>query len=146
MHGSESGLVSCADFKSVGSRGNPAPVGSIPTRFRQLAGVDSSSNLPHRGEVAMKKLILIIAVLAVAWVGLNYLRTGEFTLSPSTQSEAERRIADLEDELAQIKSQIAQAGRTASMSGVDTTADVESLMKRQEALEKAIAEARKRLP
>src|SRR5512145_1512019 len=34
--GSASGLVSCADFKSVGSRGNPALVGSIPTRFRQF--------------------------------------------------------------------------------------------------------------
>jgi len=50
--GSASGLVSCADFKSVGSRGNPAPVGSIPTRFRQssrLAGPRRSRNLcgPH---------------------------------------------------------------------------------------------------
>ncbi|HET6278753.1 MAG TPA: hypothetical protein VFG08_08220 [Candidatus Polarisedimenticolia bacterium] len=94
----------------------------------------------------MKKLIIFIAALAIAWFGVNFLRTGQLTLSPVTQSEAERRIADLEDELAQIKSQIAQAGRTASMSGVDTTADVESLMKRQEALEKEIAEARKGLP
>ena len=94
----------------------------------------------------MKKLIILIAALAIAWLGVNFLRTGQLTLSPVTQSEAERRIADLEDELAQIKSQIAQAGRAASMSGVDTTADVESLMKRQETLEKEIAEARKRLP
>ena len=92
----------------------------------------------------MKKLILIVAVLAVAWIGINFLRTGKFTLSPPTQSEEERHLADLEEELARVKSQIAQAGRTASMSGVDTTADVESLIKRQEALEKEIAEARKR--
>ena len=94
----------------------------------------------------MKKLILIIAVLAVAWVGVNYLRTGEFTLSPPTKSEEERHIADLEDELKQIESQIAQAGRGAAMAGIDTTADVDSLMKRKEQLEKEIAEARKRLP
>jgi hypothetical protein len=94
----------------------------------------------------MKKLLLIIAVLAVAWVGLNYLRTGEFTLAPPSQSEEERRLADLEDELAQVKAQIAQAGRSASVAGIDTTADVESLIKRREELEKAIAEARKQLP
>ena len=94
----------------------------------------------------MKKLILIIAVLAVAWVGVNYLRTGEFTLIPPTQSEEERHIADLEDELAQIESQMAQAGRAAGMAGIDTTADVESLLKRKEELEKEIAEAHKRLP
>lgn len=94
----------------------------------------------------MKKLILIIAVLAVAWVGVNYLRTGHFTLSPPTQSAEERHLADLEDELAGIESQIAQAGRAAAMSGIDTTADVESLLKRKEELNKKIVEARKRLP
>lgn len=94
----------------------------------------------------MKKLILIIAVLAVAWVGVNYLRTGEFTLLPPTQSAEQRHLADLEDELAQIESQIAQAGRGAAMAGIDTTADVDSLLQRKEQLEKEIAEARKRLP
>ncbi len=39
--GSASGLVSCADFKSVGSRGDPALVGSIPTRFRQFLRFDT---------------------------------------------------------------------------------------------------------
>ena len=48
--------------------------------------------------------------------------------------------------MARVKSQMAQAGRSASMTGVDTTADVESLMKRKEELEKEIAEARERLP
>jgi hypothetical protein len=94
----------------------------------------------------MKKLILIIAVLAVAWVGLNYLRTGEFTLSPPSMSEEERHIADLEEELARIESQIAQAGRSAAMTGMDTTADVDSQLKRKAELEKEIAAARKKLP
>ena len=34
-HGSASGLVSRADFKSVGGTRERAAVGSIPTRFRQ---------------------------------------------------------------------------------------------------------------
>jgi tetrahydromethanopterin S-methyltransferase subunit G len=93
----------------------------------------------------MKKLILIVAALAAGWLGLNYLRTGEFTLSPAGMSEAERRLADLEEELAHVKAEIAQAGRSASMAGIDTTADVESLARRQEELEKKIAEARKSL-
>jgi len=121
-------------------------VGSIPTRFRHHPNALAGSNLSRRVEVAMKKLILIIAVLAVAWVGINYQRTGKFTLMPPTLSAEERHIADLEDELAQIESQMAQAGRSAAMTGLDTTADVDSLMKRKEALEKELAEARKRLP
>ena len=94
----------------------------------------------------MKKLILIIAVLAVAWVGLNYLRTGEFTIFPSTMSEEERHIADLQEELARIESQIAQAGRAAGMTGMDMTADVDSQLKRKEEIEKELAKALKQLP
>ncbi len=74
------------------------------------------------------------------------VETGEFTIFPPTMSEEERHIADLQEELARIESQIAQAGRAAGMTGMDMTADVDSQLKRKEELEKEIAEARKKLP
>jgi hypothetical protein len=94
----------------------------------------------------MKKLLLFVLVLGVAWVGVNYVRTGQLTLMPAALSEEERALKDLEEELASVNAQIAAAGRTAGMTGMDTTADVESLITRKKAIEAKIAEARKRLP
>ncbi len=94
----------------------------------------------------MKKFVLLVLLLAGAWVGLNYMRTGQLTLMPSEMSEEERQIQALEKELASVRTQIAQAGRSAGLTGMDTTGDVSALIERQEQLEKEIAEARERLP
>jgi hypothetical protein len=90
----------------------------------------------------MKKVIVLaIAVLAV-WLGINYARTGKLALFPPAASPAEERIREMEKEIASIDSQIASAGRTAGMTGVDTTQDVSALMARKAQLEKALALAR----
>jgi len=91
----------------------------------------------------MKKVLLLLVVLAAAWIGVNYLRTGEIGLFPAAASAEGRRIHDLEKELASIDAQIAAAGRSAGMTGIDTTADVESLMKRKGQIEAEIARIRK---
>jgi hypothetical protein len=93
----------------------------------------------------MKKLVLLIVVLVGAWIGLNYMQTGEFSLFPSKMSEEERKIQALEEELASVRAQISQAGRAAGMTGMDTTGDVSALIERQEQLEEEIAKARKAL-
>ena len=93
----------------------------------------------------MKKIVLIIAVLAGLWIGIQYLRTGEFTLSPTPMSAEEQQIHDLEEQLDRVNAQIAQAGRSAGLTGMDTTSDVSALMEQKESLEKQIAEARKKL-
>ncbi|MFQ5890700.1 MAG: hypothetical protein ACE5JR_11690 [Gemmatimonadota bacterium] len=93
----------------------------------------------------MKKLVLLMLVLAGAWVGVNYVRTGHVSLFPTEMSEEQRRLRDLEKELASVNDQIAAAGRAAGLTGMDTTADVEALLKRKERLEKRIAEVRKDL-
>ncbi len=93
----------------------------------------------------MKKIVLVIIGLAILWVGIQYVRTGELTLFPAALSEEEQQVRDLEHELNAVKSQIAQAGRAAGMTGMDMTADVDALMKRKEALEKQIEAARKKL-
>ena len=92
----------------------------------------------------MKKLLLLIVVLGVAWVGLQSMRAGRFALMPPAATEEDRRIREIEEELASIKSQISQAGRSAGMTGMDTSGDVSALMERQKELEKELAEAREK--
>ncbi len=94
----------------------------------------------------MKKLVLLIVLLAGVWVGVNSMRAGRFTIMPVAVSEEERHLQALEKELAEVRAQMAQAGRMAGMTGMDTTGDVSALMERQKQLEKEIAEARKKLP
>ena len=91
----------------------------------------------------MKKLLILIVVLAIAWVGINYLRTGQIGLLPGSMSEGERRLHDLESELAAVDAEINSAGRMAGMTGMDMTTEVAALLERKERLEKQIAEARK---
>ncbi len=94
----------------------------------------------------MKKFVVLVVVVVAAWLGVNYLRTGTISLFPPQMSAEEKTIKDLEDQLAAIKSQIDQAGRSAGMTGMDTTGDVSALMVKKEKLEKDLAEARKRVP
>jgi peptidoglycan hydrolase CwlO-like protein len=93
----------------------------------------------------MKKLILLLVVLVGVWLGVNYLRTGEFALYPSAVSADEQRLQDLEKELQGVDAQIAQAGRSASVAGIAATDEVSALMERKKKLMKEIDEARKRI-
>lgn len=93
----------------------------------------------------MKKLVLLIVVVVGVWLGINYVRTGQLSFSPKAVSAEEQTLRDLEKELESVKAQLAQSGRAAGMTGMDTTADVGALMAKKEALEKQIEEARKKL-
>ncbi|HEU4403187.1 MAG TPA: hypothetical protein VFT43_13910 [Candidatus Polarisedimenticolia bacterium] len=93
----------------------------------------------------MKKLILLLIVVLCVWIGVNYVRTGQVALFPTVVNGAEQEVRDLEKEIAGVNEQINQAGRSAGMTGLDTTADVSALMTRKEQLEKRLAEARKKL-
>lgn len=88
----------------------------------------------------MKKILILLAVLVVAWVGYNFMKTGTLTLLPAGASPEEAQIQSLESELRAVMSQIESAGRAAGMTGIDTTSDVGALTARKEALEKQIAE------
>lgn len=93
----------------------------------------------------MKKVVLLVVVLAVAWIGFNYVKTGHFALLPTTMTAEEEHLQDLEQALVNVNSQMAQAGRMAGMTGTDTTADVAALMEKKTRLEKEIAEAKKKV-
>jgi hypothetical protein len=90
----------------------------------------------------MKKLIVLVILALVVWLGVNYARTGKFSLMPASASPEEQRLHDLEAELKSVDSQIDQAGRAAGATGMDTTGDVGALMARKDKLVKQIEEAR----
>lgn len=94
----------------------------------------------------MKKIILLVVVLVGIWLGVNYVRTGRFSFLPTALSAEELHVRDLEKQIADINAQMAQAGRTAGMTGLDTTQDVSALMQKKERLEKELEAARKKLP
>ncbi len=92
----------------------------------------------------MKKLVLLIVALVGIWLGVNYIRTGQFSFLPTALSAEEQHVRDLEKQIADINAQMAQAGRTAGMTGMDTTQDVSALMEKKTRLEKELEEARKK--
>ena len=93
----------------------------------------------------MKKLVLLIVVLVGVWLGVNYVRTGQFSFLPTSLSAEEQHVRDLERELGNVNDQISQAARTAGVTGMDTTTDVSALMVKKEKLQKELDEARKKL-
>jgi len=93
----------------------------------------------------MKKLALLIVVLVVVWLGVNYVRTGQLSFMPTSLSAEEQHVRDLEGELKGVEDQMSQAGRTAGITGMDTTADVSALMVKKDKLQKELEEARKKI-
>ena len=93
----------------------------------------------------MKKLVVLIVVLVAIWLGVNFVRTGHFSFLPTTLSAEEQHVRDLEHQITAINEQMAQAGRTAGMTGMDTTQDVSALMEKKARLEKELDEARKKV-
>ena len=93
----------------------------------------------------MKKLVLLVVVLVSVWLGVNYVRTGQFSFLPTALSPEEQQVRDLERELAAVNAEIAQSGRAAGMTGMDTTTDVSALMQKKEKIEKQLEEARRKI-
>ena len=93
----------------------------------------------------MKKIVVLLVVLVGVWIGVNYMRTGQFSLMPAGVSAEEQHVQDLRKQIADIDAQMAQAGRMAGMTGADTTQDVSALMVNKEKLQKELQEAEKKL-
>ncbi|HEV8703160.1 MAG TPA: hypothetical protein VGV60_17965 [Candidatus Polarisedimenticolia bacterium] len=93
----------------------------------------------------MKKLALLVVVLVGIWLGVNYVRTGQFSFLPTVLSAEEQQVRDLERELAGVNAELAQSGRAAGMTGMATTTDVSALMQKKERIEKQLEEARRKI-
>ncbi len=93
----------------------------------------------------MKKLVLLIVVLVGIWLGVNYVRTGQFSFLPTALSVEEQHVRDLEKQIADVNAQMAQAEHAAGITGMDTTHDASALLEKKTRLEKELEEARKKL-
>ena len=93
----------------------------------------------------MKNLITIAVVVVVALVAFNYFQTGEFKLLPgSSMSPEEQELNRLKGEFRRAAQAYRQAGRSAGVSGLDTTSDVEAALKTVDGVERDIQQLRKR--
>ena len=66
----------------------------------------------------MKRVLIVLVIAGGGFLLWNNV------ISPRNASASESRLADLESQLDAATSQMLQAGRTAGLSGMDTTADV----------------------
>ena len=77
-----------------------------------------------------RNILIIIALIVVGLLAYNFLNTGKITLIPSSGlSEEEQEIKMLEEELQAAERTFSQAGRAASLTGVDSTSDAAAAMR-----------------
>ena len=93
----------------------------------------------------MKNLITIAVVVVVALVAFNYFQTGEFKLLPgSSMSEQEQELNRLKGEFRRAAQAYRQAGRSAGVSGLDTTSDAAAALDTVDGVERDVKALRKR--
>lgn len=90
----------------------------------------------------MKKLLLLILVIGVAWIGITYLSTGRMPWQ--SISAEEQQVIDLRMELGTIRQQWASAGR-ASTFGMDTSGITDAPVEKLQRLEQRLKDLNARL-
>lgn len=94
----------------------------------------------------MRGLITIVVVVAIALVAFNYFQTGEFKLLPgSAMSDEAREVNRLRGDFRQAAQQYRQAGRSAGLSGLDSTADAENALAAIDGVERDLKKMRKKV-
>ena len=101
---------------------------------------------PARGKGALvKNLITIVVVVVVALVAFNYFQTGKFSLMPGGGvSDEEKELNRLKGEFRRAAQAYRQAGRSAGVSGLDSTSDAAAALKTVDGVERDIKALRKR--
>ena len=94
----------------------------------------------------MKKLVVLILIVAAGLIAYNYYTTGEISLIPSSSlSEEERELKQLEKVFHKAQNEIIQASRAASITGLDTPSDVTGAMREIERVEQALIALKRRI-
>jgi hypothetical protein len=97
-------------------------------------------------KLVMKKLVVLILIVAAGLVAYNYYTTGEISLIPSSSlSEEERELKQLEKVFHKAQNEIIQASRAASITGLDTPSDVTGAMSEIERVEQALIALKRRI-
>ena len=93
----------------------------------------------------MKNLITIVVVVVVALVAFNYFQTGKFSLMPGGgMSQEEKELNRLKGEFRRAAQAYRQAGRSAGVSGLDTTSDAAAALQTVDGVESDVKALRKR--
>jgi len=87
----------------------------------------------------MKRVLIVLILAAAGYVVWNNV------IAPRTAKAGESEIAELERQLDAARSEMVQAGRTAGMSGLDTTADAGAAAAEVERIEARLKEVSKTL-
>ena len=99
----------------------------------------------RRKGTVVKNLVVIIVVVVVALVAFNYFQTGEFKLLPgSSMSPEDEELNRLKGEFRRAAQAYRQAGRSAGVSGLDTTADAGAALAAVDGVERDVKQLRKR--
>ena len=108
--------------------------------------VDTAGSVarPRKG-ARVKNLITIAVVVVVALVAFNYFQTGEFSLMPGGgMSDEEQELNRLKGEFRRATQAYRQAGRSAGVSGMDTTADARAALQTLDGVERDVKALKKR--
>jgi hypothetical protein len=98
-----------------------------------------------RKEAIVKNLITIVVVVVVALVAYNYFQTGEFSLMPGGgMSDEEKQLNSLKGEFRRATQAFRQAGRSAGVSGMDTTSDAAAALQTVDGVERDVKQLRKK--
>jgi hypothetical protein len=91
----------------------------------------------------MRNLISIAVVVVLGLVAFNYFQSGELAILPGgAASDDARELNRLRGEFRRAAQDLRQAGRSAGLSGLDTTADVELALNRIEGIERDLRKMR----
>jgi hypothetical protein len=92
----------------------------------------------------VKNLITIAVVVVIALVAFNYFQTGEFKILPgSSMSDEAREVNRLRGDFRRAAQEYRQAGRSAGLSGLDTTEDAETALKAVDGVERDLKKIRR---
>jgi hypothetical protein len=93
----------------------------------------------------VRNLITIVVVVVVALVAFNYFQTGKFSIMPGGgMSQEEKDLNRLKGEFRRAAQAYRQAGRSAGVSGLDTTSDAAAALQTVDGVERDVKQLRKR--
>lgn len=77
----------------------------------------------------MKAIVVLIVVIVIVLLAFNYFTTGEFTLMPSSSGGGEsQELNQLRGQFRSLAREFRQAGRSAALSGMDTTSAASAVL------------------
>lgn len=93
----------------------------------------------------MKKIVLLLVVVAAGLLAFNYFTTGELRLLPAASSAQAQELSRLQGELRSAVRAYRSAAQGAAVSGVDLTAEATALRRDARRIEKRVLDIQKSL-